>query len=401
MVPVLELPRPTTRAYWTLVGGGTVVLLAGLLAAHAMDTQGHGITGLTNHVVWGLPHVFAIFLVVAASGVLNVAHIASVFGQREYATRAPLSGLLCIALLAGGLSVEVLDLGRPERVVVALTHHNPTSMFAWNLLLYTGMLTLAGAYLWTIMGRRMRAHVGPAAIASFLWRFALTCGTGSIFAFMAGRGTFGSALTAPLLIVLSLAWGFAVFLAVDAALASWRGSAPAPGLARRMRRLLGLFVAAGLFLTFILHLSAVYSARQVAFERFILVDGGIYPLLFWLGYVGLGSVLPLVLAFHPRCDGARSLIAAALLVIAGAFAWLYVFVVGGQAWPQDLFPGYAASSSFGDGAIASYTPSLPELLLGFGGVALAFLITVVGARVLPFLPRDEHTAAPAAPAAPR
>jgi molybdopterin-containing oxidoreductase family membrane subunit len=396
MVPDLERPCPTTRAYWTLVGGGAVVLLAGLLAAHAMDTQGHAVTGLTNQVGWGLPHVFAIFLVVAASGALNVAHIASVFGQREYATRAPLSGLLAIALLAGGLSVEVLDLGRPERVVVALTQHNPTSMFAWNVLLYTGMLTLTGVYLWTIMGRRMRAHVGPAAIASFGWRFALTCGTGAVVAVVAGRGPFGSALTAPLFIVLSLAWGFAVFLATDAALAAWRGSAPSPALARRMRRLLGLFVAAGLFLTFILHLTGVYAARQGAFERFILVDGGIYPLLFWAGYVVLGSVVPLVLAFHPRCESGRSLVAAALLVVGGAFAWLYVFVVGGQAWPLDVFPGYAASSSFGDGAIGSYTPSLPELLLGCGGVALAFLITVVGARVLPFLPRDESAATPAA-----
>ena len=77
-----------------------------------------------------------------------------------------------------------------------------------------------------------------------------------------------------------------------------------------------------------------------------------------------------------------------MLVVAGAFAWLYVFIVGGQAWPLDIFPGYAASSSFGDGAIGRYVPSLPELLLGLGGVALAFLITVVGIRVLPFLPQD-------------
>ena len=135
--------RHSPRAHWALVAGGAVVLVAGLLAAHAMETQGHAITGLNNQVVWGLPHVFAIFLVVAASGVLNVAHIATVFGRRDYASRAPLSGLLCIALLAGGLAVEVLDLGRPDRVVVALTQHNFTSMFAWNVLLYTGMLTLA------------------------------------------------------------------------------------------------------------------------------------------------------------------------------------------------------------------------------------------------------------------
>ena len=36
---------------------------------------------MNNQIVWGLPHVFAIFLIVAASGVLNVASIGSVFGK--------------------------------------------------------------------------------------------------------------------------------------------------------------------------------------------------------------------------------------------------------------------------------------------------------------------------------
>jgi molybdopterin-containing oxidoreductase family membrane subunit len=46
-------------------------------------------------------------------------------------------------------------------------------------------------------------------------------------------------------------------------------------------------------------------------------------------------------------------------------------------------------SSFADGQVASYTPSIPELLLGLGGAGLAFLLTVVGVRVLQFLPQDD------------
>ena len=114
-----------------LLGGG--VTAAGLYAAHSMETHGHAITGMTNQVVWGLPHVFAIFMIVAASGVLNVASIGSVFGQALYKPRAPLSGLLSLAMLAGGLTVLMLDLGRPDRVIVAATHYNASSVFAWNV----------------------------------------------------------------------------------------------------------------------------------------------------------------------------------------------------------------------------------------------------------------------------
>ena len=75
--------------FWLLVAAGALLTLVGLLAAHAMEVEGHVITGMSNQIVWGLPHVFAIFLIVAASGVLNVASIGSVFGQAAYKPWAP------------------------------------------------------------------------------------------------------------------------------------------------------------------------------------------------------------------------------------------------------------------------------------------------------------------------
>jgi molybdopterin-containing oxidoreductase family membrane subunit len=68
---------------------------------------------------------------------------------------------------------------------------------------------------------------------------------------------------------------------------------------------------------------------------------------------------------------------------------LFVFIIGGQAFPLEIFPGYQVSSSFGDGAVMRYVPSLPELLLGIGGLGAAFLLTLVGVRVLDFLPSDD------------
>ena len=70
------------RWFWVLAALGALVALAGLGAAHYMEEHGHIVTGMNNQIVWGLPHVFAIFLIVAASGVLNVASIGSVFGKR-------------------------------------------------------------------------------------------------------------------------------------------------------------------------------------------------------------------------------------------------------------------------------------------------------------------------------
>jgi molybdopterin-containing oxidoreductase family membrane subunit len=358
-----------------------------------MEVHGHAITGMTNQVVWGLPHVFAIFMIVAASGVLNVASIGSVFGQSAYKPRAPLSGLLSLALLAGGLMVLMLDLGRPDRVIVAATHYNFTSVFAWNVFLYSGMAAIVGIYLWTMFERRMNRYSKAAGIAALVWRFALTTGTGSIFAFLVARQAYQSAVLAPLFIVLSFAWGLAVFLIVQSAMYAWNGQALPEAVRARMARLLGVFVAAALYLVAVYHLTNLYFARQGDFEAFILLGrgdpAGVFPALFWGGYVLLGALLPMALLFHPRGVGPNAMLTASVMVVAGAFALLFVFIVGGQSFPLEIFPGHEVTSSFADGQVELYVPRWPEWLLGIGGLGAAFVLTLIGVRALDVLPHDE------------
>ena len=76
------------------------------------------------------------------------------------------------------------------------------------------------------------------------------------------------------------------------------------------------------------------------------------------------------------------------MIILGGFSMLYVIIVGGQAYPMELISGMEVSSSFYDGEIASYTPSLPEFLLGLGGVAFAMLATLFVVKILPFVPQS-------------
>jgi Ni/Fe-hydrogenase subunit HybB-like protein len=194
-------------------------------------------------------------------------------------------------------------------------------------------------------------------------------------------------------IVLSFGWGLAVFLLVQAAMMRWNGQAMPGDVQRRLNRLLGVFVAAALYLVAVYHGTNLYFARQHAFEAFILLGqngGDLFAGLLWVGFVGVGSVLPMVMLFSGRFANPRWTLVAAALVVLGAFAFLYVFIVGGQAFPLEIFPGWQATSSFGDGAVTHYVPRLPEWLLGLGGLGAAFVLTTIGVRVLDVLPRDEN-----------
>ena len=391
-----------SNAYWSLLGWLAAFAAAGLGATWYMEHNGHWVTGMSNQVVWGTPHVFAVFLIVAASGALNVASIASVFGRTMYKPLARLSVLLALALLAGGLMVLVLDLGRPDRLIVAMTKYNFKSIFAWNIYLYTGFFVVVGVYMWMMLERRMNRYTRIAGTIAFIWRLALTTGTGSIFGFLVARQAYDAAIMAPMFIIMSFSFGLAIFMLVLMVSCNASKRPLGDAIIAKLKNLLGVFVAAVLYFVIVQHLTNLYATEHHGVEAFILRDGGVFTALFWIGQIIIGGFAPLALLYHPTTGKDRSMIAlAAGMVIVGGLAQIYVIIIGGQAFPLSIFPGFEVSSSFYDGVVASYSPSLPEIVLGLGGVATTFLIVAVALRALPFLPAsladadvDPHYVAP-------
>ncbi|MDH5216178.1 MAG: polysulfide reductase NrfD [Gammaproteobacteria bacterium] len=375
--------------FFLLLGALGALLIAALGSAYFMEHNGHVVTGMNNQIVWGIPHVFAVFLIVAASGAINVASVSSVFKKPAYKPLAPLSGLLAMGLLAGGLAVLVLDLGRPDRLIVAMTHYNFKSIFAWNIFLYTGFMAVVFVYLWMMMERRFNKYSRPAGITAFIWRLMLTTGTGSIFGFLVARQAYDAAIMAPMFIIMSLAFGTAIYILVLMAAYKWTGRELGQFVLSKLRSLLGIFIAAVFLIVATYHLTNLYVAENAGVESFILFDGNVYTYMFWLGQILIGTALPLALIFSPQLKTSNNaLVYASIFTIVGGLAQLYVIIIGGQAFPMDIFPGYEVTSSFFDGQIGMYNPSIPEIMLGVGGIAIAGLIVTIGVKLLKFLPAN-------------
>lgn len=378
-----------SAGYLSIVGILGLFIAAGLGAFWYMEHNGHWVTGMNNEIVWGIPHVFAVFLIVAASGALNVASISSVFSKAAYKPLARLSGLLALALLAGGLMVLVLDLGRPDRLIVAMTYYNFKSIFAWNIYLYTGFFAVVIIYMWMMMERKMNRYTKAAGTAAFIWRLALTTGTGSIFGFIVARQFYDSAMYAPMFIIMSFSFGLAIFILVLMAIFGGTGRPLGDAILYRLKNLLGVFVAAVLFMVTIFFLTGLYATEHHGVVAFILNGDNIYTKLFWVVQVILGSIAPIAILYNPVTGTSRAWIAiASLLVILGGLAQIFIIIIGGQAYPLVLFPGMEVASSFTDGVVASYTPSLPEFLLGMSGVAVALIIVTLALKVLQFTPNS-------------
>ncbi|MDJ0806868.1 MAG: polysulfide reductase NrfD [Gammaproteobacteria bacterium] len=385
-----ELYCGTPVRFWMGLALLTTFILIGLGSAYYMEHSGHWVTGMSNQVVWGLPHVFAIFLIVAASGALNVASIGSVFGGPMYKPLGRYSSLLAIGLLVGGLIVLVLDLGRPDRLIVAMTEYNFKSIFAWNVILYSGFIGIVAVYLWTMMDRSVNKLYRPLGFIAFFWRIALTTGTGSIFGFLVAREAYDAAIMAPMFVIMSFSYGLAFFIVTLIAAYLWSDRQIGELRLAKLKNLLGVFVGAVLYFTLVFNLTNLYATQHHGIERFILLDGGVYTQMFWFGQVLVGGVIPLFLIYSPAFDKSRWAIAAAsIAVLIGGFFQLYVIVIGGQAYPMTVFPGKEVlESSFYDGVVSSYVPTFAEGALGVGGIAIALALVAIGARMFKVFPES-------------
>jgi len=382
-----------SAGYMGLVALFGAFVLGALGSTYYMEHNGHWVTGMDNQVVWGMPHVFAVFLIVAASGALNVASISSVFNKKIYKPLAPLSTLVALALLAGGLMILVLDLGRPDRLIVAMTYYNFKSIFAWNMILYNGFFVIVGIYAWFMLDRTMKKYSRYAGVAAFVWRLALTTGTGSIFGFLVARTGYDMAMMAPMFVIMSFSFGLAIYLLVLMASYNWTERPLGDVVVNRLRKLLGVFVAAVLYFVVVYHLTNLYATEHHGFEAFILLGdngGSKYSSIFWVVQILLGSLIPLAMIYAPGVANCRKTLATAcVLIIIGGLAQMYTIIIGGQAYPMEMFPGMEVlESTFAAGVTTLFSASLPEILLGLGGMAMSMIVVALGIKVLSFLPQS-------------
>ncbi|MBF0284982.1 MAG: polysulfide reductase NrfD [Magnetococcales bacterium] len=369
--------------YFALLGLFGLLLALGAAAFLYVELQGHGVTNMTNQVIWGLPHIFAISLLVMASGALNLASMSTVFGAYHYKQFGRFSAFLAIALLSGGLAVLVLDLGRPDRMLLTMIHMNFSSMFTWNVFLYSGFLILCFLYLWSMFQHEKFTKI--AGSAAFAWRLILTTGTGSIFGVIHAREVFHSAITAPTFIAVSLTSGTAVSVLLLLGVFRATGREFDQKLVQGLRNTLIFFTLLVLYLLIVEKFTKSYSPAFYEVESWILT--GPYAWLYWGGVVGAGVLLPLAILFNRSLGNSPSgVVAASVVSIVGEFAFVSHVLLAGQSYPFNMFPGYRMSSPFLDGQTASYVPSFPEFFLGMGGVAIAALIFLVGIRFFRLLP---------------
>jgi molybdopterin-containing oxidoreductase family membrane subunit len=145
-----------------------------------------------------------------------------------------------------------------------------------------------------------------------------------------------------------------------------------------MAQVLALLLAVGFALTSYRLVTGLFDPLRQGPTLFIL-KGPLSP-AFWIFEVGLMSVLPsFILLRAAKKKSLGGVLAGSLMVLVGAFVMRYLFLVGGQIYPN-VFPRLSPDLPT---ILPSYMPTITEVFL-IAGIFSGFLLAyTLGERFLP------------------
>lgn len=248
------------------------------------------------------------------------------------ATTAIVGGFLSLLLIGITTGLLVYDLEKPERFLYILLRPQWKSWLARGAVILIGFSVIAGLWwlLETLAFFGLFQELSASARPFLLWLglpFALFSAiyTAFLFAQAEGRDLWQSPLLPFHLLVQAIMVGSGLLLALDLFIVP-REMASAAAIAFVVAIVVDLFITlAGEF--------GVPHASEVAASAAHAIKQGRYRRHFWLGSIGLGHVLPLVLmAFWSAAPILGAL--AAVASTAGLYLFEYAFVMAPQEIPN-------------------------------------------------------------------
>lgn len=375
---------PLFYAWMTLL---TCVALVGVNAWANQVVTGMQVTGMGDHVSWGLYiSNFTFFVGVAAAAVMMVIP-AYLYHDHEMHDAVIVGELLAISAIVVCLLSVTVDLGRPDRfwhMMPGIGRFNwPISMLTWDVLVLNGYLGLnvwiCGYLLWCRwrgVAPANRLYL-PFVFLSILWAVSIHTVTAFLYCGLGGRPFWNTALLAPRFLASAFVAGPALIIVVLLALQRLGsypfGDKPVHMLVRvvRITALINLFMLAVECFT-ALYAGSVHAASL----RYLLFGAhGHHALVPWMwSAIALNVTAAAAFQWPGLIKRPRLLVAACLMTFVG------IWIEKGMGL---VIPGFIPSTLH---ELVEYVPSLTEWKITIGIIAGGLMVYTLLLKIaLPLL----------------
>lgn len=195
------------RRYHLWMGSLTVVMLAGAYAYGVQLREGLAVTGMSDHVSWGLYISNFTFLVGMAAAAMMLVLPAYVLQDVDFGKAVLLAEGVAVAALVMCLAFVIVDLGNPLaawHLLPGIGRLNwPRSLLGWDVIVLNGYLALNLAIPFYILYNHFKGHTPerrkylPWMYLAVMWAASIHLVTAFLFAGLPARPFWHSSLMGP------------------------------------------------------------------------------------------------------------------------------------------------------------------------------------------------------------
>jgi molybdopterin-containing oxidoreductase family membrane subunit len=195
------------RRYHVWMGSLTLVMLAGALGYYIQLRDGLSVTGMNDHVSWGLYISNFTFLVGMAAAAMMLVLPAYVLHDADFSRAVLMAEAVAVAALVMCLSFVVVDIGNPFggwHLMPGIGFLNwPRSLLAWDVVVLNGYLALNLAIPFYILYTRFTGGAPdkrkylPWMYVSVMWAVSIHMVTAFLLAGLPARPFWNTALLGP------------------------------------------------------------------------------------------------------------------------------------------------------------------------------------------------------------
>jgi molybdopterin-containing oxidoreductase family membrane subunit len=370
------------RRYHVWMGVLTAVIMLGVYAYSIQLREGLGVTGMNDHVSWGLYISNFTFLVGLAAAAMMLVLPAYVLRDVDFSRAVLLAEGVAVAALVMCLLFVVVDIGRPAAawhlmpVIGALNF--PDSLLAWDVIVLNGYLALNLAIPAYILYTRFEGGTPdkrkylPWMYLAVMWAVSIHMVTAFLLAGLPARPFWNTALLGPRFLASAFTAGPAFMLLML-------------GFVRRFTDYEitdGAIAKLALITTAAAQINLIMLVSELFYKFYWPTHHGINARYLFLGLNGYNALVPwiwtaillnvlatFVLMIHPLRRSTRWLMpACAVLFVA-------IWIEKGLGL---VIPGFIPSPL---GEIVEYTPTWVELSVTAGVWAVGLFVMTVLVRI--------------------
>jgi dimethyl sulfoxide reductase membrane subunit len=367
--------------YWAFVSLlVTVLALAGMAYVSQLQ-QGGAVMAMRDNYPWGLWFTDYMYYIGLSAGGLIVYASVHLFGAKQFTPLSRLAVLQAGLLVMMALLGIVTDMERPWRAVWMLLTPNPTSPFVYTGSAANIYMIICFVDLWVLItgkGGHKLAH--RMTLIALPFAIYLHTTTAFVLALNKSRELWNSAMMVPIFLTSATASGIALLLLVAYIMKHFKVLELKASMFRSLATLLATVIIMDLFML-VVEIATVFwptSAMPGHVARFSLFITGPY---WWtlMPVLVLGATAFALLA--PRGTRHKPAVQITASILYVCAIWLKRYTLMSMGFAINPLGQYSPP----------YVPSLVEVLLALGILALGVLLMTVAAKVLPLkVPDDEH-----------